>query len=113
MNNLSFTEVQLEELVYALASPPDRNQAQVIFAARPSGLYRSDDGGLTWHSSYTSLNLTEPLPTTTVAFSPDFSADRTLFAGSAGGILRSTDGGQTWQVAMLPPPPPLVSALVI
>jgi photosystem II stability/assembly factor-like uncharacterized protein len=113
VSNLSFLETQMEELVYVLASSPGFVQDKILFAARPSGLYQSKDGGLTWQASYTSLNLSEPIPTTTVALSPDFTNDRTLFAGSSGGILRSTNGGQTWQIAMLPPPPPVVSTIVV
>jgi len=113
MNDSPVAEAQMEELVYALAASPNFSQDQIIFAARPSGLYRSDDGGQSWRYSLDSLNLSEPLPTTTVALSPDFSSDQTVFAGSAGGVLRSTDGGQTWQVIMLPPPPPVVSGIVV
>jgi photosystem II stability/assembly factor-like uncharacterized protein len=113
MSHPSTVETQTEELVYALASSPNFANDQVIFAARPSGLYRSDDGGATWRSTYDSLNVSEPLPTTTVALSPDFVTDQTVFAGSSGGILRSANGGQTWQVVMLPSPPPVVSTIVV
>jgi photosystem II stability/assembly factor-like uncharacterized protein len=113
MNNPPVTEDMTDELVYTLAASPNFAQDQVIFAARPSGLYHSADNSITWRSTYDSLNLSEPLPTTSVALSPDFAADQTIFAGSSGGILRSTNGGQSWQVVMLPPPPPVVSTIVV
>jgi photosystem II stability/assembly factor-like uncharacterized protein len=48
-----------------------------------------------------------------VVVSPAFDSDRSVFAGVPGGVLRSGDGGQSWNIAALPTPPPLVSALVI
>jgi len=84
---------------------------RTFFVARNSGLYRTDDGGRTWQNAYKSLNLSEPLPTLTVAISPDFEHDPRIFAGLSGGIFRSLNGGQTWENIPLPPPPPVISAL--
>ncbi|MBN1247288.1 MAG: hypothetical protein JXC32_06490 [Anaerolineae bacterium] len=100
------------DLVYALAALPD---LCVCFAARATGLYRSDDGGSTWHYLYESLELEGPLPTTSVAMVPNYDGDahRGLFAGVPGGVLRSTDGGETWFATVLDSPPPAVSALAI
>ena len=86
----------LADVVYALALTHDG----IGFAARQSGLYRSDDAGASWHNAYSSIQSDTPLMTTTVALSPDFSSDATLFAGIPGGILRSRDGGETW--ALIP-----------
>lgn len=36
-----------------------------------------------------------------------------MFTGSGTGLLRSADGGQSWQIAQLPPPPPVVTALAV
>ena len=104
---------QAKDLVYSLATSPGFARDGICFAARRSGLYRSDDGGITWHFAYDSLSLDAPLTTTAVAVSPDFESDRNLFCGVPGGILRSVDGGKSWNVAILPTPPPLVSALVV
>ena len=82
-----------------------------FFAARNSGLYRSDDGGRSWQTAYQSLEISEPLPTLTVDIPPDFEHDPRLFAGLSGGILRSLNGGQAWENISLPPPPPVISVL--
>jgi photosystem II stability/assembly factor-like uncharacterized protein len=84
---------------------------RIFFAARNSGLYRTDDGGRTWQTAYRSLDLSEPLPTLAVAASPDFASDPRILVGLSGGMLRSLNGGQTWENIPLPPPPPVISAL--
>jgi photosystem II stability/assembly factor-like uncharacterized protein len=106
-------EPQIQDLVYSLATSPDFAQDGICFAARQSGLYRSDDGGITWRAAYDSLDLEAPLATTAIVVSPTFVSDRSVFAGAQGGILRSVDGGQNWNVAILPSPPPLISTLVV
>lgn len=106
-------ETQIQDITYALATSPNFAQDGVCFAARGSGLYRSDDGGRTWHFTYDALNLEAPLATLAVVVSPNFEIDPSVFAGAPGGILRSLDGGQDWHIATLPSPPPVVSDLVI
>jgi photosystem II stability/assembly factor-like uncharacterized protein len=110
-------ESEIQDVVYSLATSPNFAQDGVCFAARQSGLYRSDDGGLTWHSMYDSLcdsmGLEGPLTTTAVVVSPDFESTQNVFAGAQGGILRSVDGGKSWNISLLPSPPPIVSTLVI
>jgi photosystem II stability/assembly factor-like uncharacterized protein len=106
-------QAQVQEITYDLAASPGYARDGICFAACGSGLYRSQDGGVTWHNAYDALNLESPLPTLAVVVSPTFETDRTLFAGAAGGILRSFDGGKTWLTALLPAPPPVVSALVL
>ena len=103
--------------LHALAVSPGVAVDGLCFAARQSGLYRSTDGGATWAPALgatAAAPTRAPTPTATcVAFSPDFAGDRTLFAGALGGVMRSRDGGRTWRVSVLPPPPPLVSGLVV
>ncbi len=96
------------DLVYALTCTPDLG---VCFAARGSGLYRSVDGGVVWHSAYDSLGFTEPMPTTSIVLSPD--GDNTVFSGVPGGVLLSMDAGLNWTPTWLASPPPMVSALAI
>ena len=103
-------DAERQDVIHALAASPDLH---MCFAARPSGLYRSEDGGLTWHNAYGSLSLETPLPTGAVALSPSFATDRTVFAGVPGGILRSADGGLTWISVQLPSPPPFVCSLAV
>jgi hypothetical protein len=78
-----------QDYVYQLVG-----SGRIFFAARNSGLYRSDDSGRNWQMAYQSLDISEPLPTLTVAIPPDFEHDPRLFAGLNGGIFRSLNGGQ-------------------
>lgn len=95
--------------IYALAAEAHGG----CFAARESGLYRSDDGVETWQNAYAALKPTSPLSTTALGISPTFMQDRTLFAGIPGAILRSTDAARTWHEFPLPDPPTLISALAV
>jgi photosystem II stability/assembly factor-like uncharacterized protein len=101
------------DITYALATSPNFAQDGVCFAARRSGLYRSEDGGSTWRSAYEALALEAPLATMAVAVSPSFESDQSVFAGVPGGCLRSFDGGRSWQIAPLPSPPPVITSLVV
>ena len=103
---MQFDDSPLQDYVYKLVGC-GRN----FFAARNSGLYRTDDGGQTWQMVYQSLGPSEPVPTLTVAISPNFEHDPRIFAGLSGGLLRSLNGGQAWESIPLPAPPPVISAL--
>ena len=83
------------------------------YAARNSGLYRSDDGGLTWIDATFSLQLSSPVAATAVAIPGDYDQDHIILAGMVGGILRSVDGGINWHLPKLPSPPPVISAMVL
>lgn len=64
---------------------------QNVYLARPQGLFRSADGGLTWSAMGESLGA-EP-----VALTLDPQHPATLIALVADGtMLRSEDGGTTW-----------------
>jgi photosystem II stability/assembly factor-like uncharacterized protein len=101
------------DLVYTFCAVPGLipGESGVAFAARSSGLYRSDDGGQTWNYALENLALSEPLPVTTVATSPAFAHDGTVLAGVPGGLFHSTDGGMNWKALIFPNPPPTVSSL--
>lgn len=105
--------IQASDSITALAASSCFERDGICFAARESGLYRSDDGGVTWRPMFASLGLETPTPTTAVALAPDWSSDQRVFVGVKGGILRSWDGGASWLPAVLPPPPPLVTTLVV
>ena len=93
-----------QDVVYSIAAV-----GQARFAARHSGLYRSDDGGQSWQLTYGDLPFKAPPPALAVVAAPD----ATLFTGVPGGVLRSADAGLSWQVSALDAPPPLVSALAV
>jgi photosystem II stability/assembly factor-like uncharacterized protein len=105
-------ESENSDPVYTIVSSAGFGGDGICFAGRPSGLYRSADGGQTWDSAYRSLKLEADLATPTVALSPHFPSDHTVWAGVQGAVLRSFDGGQSWEVILLPTPPPLVSGLI-
>jgi photosystem II stability/assembly factor-like uncharacterized protein len=104
---------QTEDFVYGLATSPDYARDGIVFAARSSGLYMSDDRVATWRPLYASLALTAPLPTAAVAVPPGVVADHHVFAGAPGAVLRSHNRGQTWEAAPLASPAPTVTALAI
>src|SRR5712691_226529 len=115
---------ELDDVVYALATSPSFSSTGVCFAARASGLYRSDDGGASWRFAYASLGLqalsaqspadAPALPTTAVAVSPSYGVgDETVLAGVNGAVLHSSDGGQHWSLCELTAPAPVVSCLAL
>jgi photosystem II stability/assembly factor-like uncharacterized protein len=107
------SEEKVQDIVHALVASPGFAQDGVCYAARQCGLFRTEDGGRTWHGVYDSLNLEGDLVTTAVAVSPDFESDRSVFAGTHGAVLCSVDDGESWKVVSLASPPPVVSTLVV
>lgn len=101
-----------DDLVFELAVPPTPLNENLCFKACRSGLYRSTDGGASWHM-VSGFEHEESLLASTVAFSPNFVADRTVFAGTYGAVAKSIDAGDSWVITALSSPPSLVSALVI
>jgi photosystem II stability/assembly factor-like uncharacterized protein len=89
------------DIVYGLAE-----SANALFAAHTSGLYRSQDGGITWQEIAASLNTDQAVPATAVA-----AQGSAVLAGLAGVILYSKDDGENWQFVQLPSPPPQIVAL--
>jgi photosystem II stability/assembly factor-like uncharacterized protein len=80
-----------ETQVFALTPHPQ--DPMVIFAGAHDGIYRSDDGGITFEPVDSPLSGTAIW---SVAFDPV--QPSTLFAGGRPGVLfRSQDGGQQWQ----------------
>jgi len=84
-----------------------------IYAGRRSGLYCSHDAAVSWRPLIGGSEAPLPAEVTAVAAAPGDTAQATLFAGGQGGLVRSTDGGVQWRVCMLPPPPPLVTAIAV
>jgi len=79
--------------VRALAVDP-RNSHRVYAGTNPRGVYRSDDGGRTWHKSKNPL--TEFIYS--VAVDP---ASGDVYAGTKAGVFRSRDRGDSWETAGL------------
>lgn len=65
-----------------------------VYAAGPAGLFRSDDGGLTWAAAGKGL----AGETLAVALDPA-SPDKVFAVLTDGSVWQSSDGASTWQVA--------------
>ncbi len=102
-----------QDFIYGMAASAafDAGKSGVLFAARNSGLFRSDDGGETWTQAMASIELAQAVAVTAVALPADFERDHTVICGMAGGLLISADGGKTWQLPNFPPPPPMITAI--
>jgi photosystem II stability/assembly factor-like uncharacterized protein len=78
--------------VYGLAASP-ANPSIVLAGTGGAGVFRSTDGGVSWHRS--SSGMPHDTIVFTFAFAP--SAPNTVFAATyASGVYRSTDAGRTW-----------------
>jgi len=78
--------------VYGLAASP-ANPSIVLAGTGGAGVFRSTDGGVSWHRS--SSGMPHDTIVFTFAFAP--SAPGTVFAGTyRSGVYRSTDAGQSW-----------------
>jgi len=88
-----------DEWAVSLALSPNYANDQTIFAGVSSGLtgggvYKSTDGGHSWHLACLGLS---DLLVQGVTVSPDYADDATVFAHSYHqGLFRSTDGGAHW-----------------
>jgi photosystem II stability/assembly factor-like uncharacterized protein len=82
----------------AIALSPDFAHDKTIYLGTDRGVFRSDDGGVTW-AKLPNGGLPEA-GVLSLALSPNFSSDRTVFAGLGDrGLYVSTDGGATWKAA--------------
>lgn len=113
MTDVLAEATDVQNYVYALAATGDALPNGVSFAAHTTGLQRSDDGGVSWHGAFGSLDLDEPLPTTSVAMAAGPHGTNSVFAGVSGGVMCSYDNGATWNSAVLPTPPPFVATLAV
>jgi ligand-binding sensor domain-containing protein len=93
----------MSDTLYALAAADGQ-----LYAARESGLYRSEDRGAHWSALYEPLGLDTPLPTTCVAVQGAL-----ILAGVPGGVLHSTDAGAHWQFRRFTTPAPFITALTL
>lgn len=101
------------DLVYSIAAAEKciPSKKGIAFAARSTGLYRSENCGASWEFALKNLALTETIPVTALAISPNFEHDGVVLAGVPGGIFHSSDSGINWKALVFPNPPPTISYL--
>lgn len=81
---------------------PDDDQ-QVLIAISSGGVYRTDDGGLTWAPANTGIEaryLPDPFPQygqCVHKVARDCAEPERLVLQNHGGVFRSSDGGATWE----------------
>ncbi len=95
--------------VYALAAVAPAT----FVAGRASGLYRSEDGGVSWQPLIGGPGAAVQPLVSAVAVASGEGLEQTLFAGGQGSLLRSGDGGLRWQTCVLPQPPPLITSIAV
>jgi len=78
--------------VSSLAIHPD--DASIVFAGTNDGVYRSDDGGLTWTRSSTGLG-SQTVPT--IIINPDRPDEMVVLGWYRSELYKSEDGGATWR----------------
>ncbi|MFA6469719.1 MAG: T9SS type A sorting domain-containing protein [Bacteroidota bacterium] len=66
----------------------------IFVGSSASGVFRSTDGGVEWHSVNTGLTCTEISSFITISSRPE---EHKLFAGTANGLFLSTDAGLHWE----------------
>ncbi len=72
-----------------IAVAPGNSDRVLLLMSVPSGLYRSLDGGQTWHVS-------DPGPSLMRECEFDPTTDLIAYCATSGGVIRTTDGGATW-----------------
>lgn len=75
----------------------DPHSSEVVYAAKGNSVYRSSDGGATWHT-LPSFHLGSQITSLVL----DSLTPGTMYAGTDSGVFRSIDGGSHW--ALMPGP---------
>lgn len=107
--------IENNRLVFALLALPGSLPGRFgrILAGCSDGLSTSQDGGQSWIGLADSLGLTGEVPITCLAGVKVDDRRVEVYAGAPGGLFHSLDGGTQWRLALLPSPPPTVSALAV
>jgi len=97
---------RFNQIVFSPAFATDQTVFVVLADSPTGGIWKSVDGGVTWHPEQKIAVHPHNGRVISLAFSPNFAADHTLMAsvpaywdGSItwpGGLYRSTNGGDTW-----------------
>lgn len=98
-------------LINALSVSPHFAADRTLFVATMEGIFRSQDGGISWESSTFGLLDLEIL---CLACAPTFAESEVLWAGSAlGGFYRSRNGARSWRDAGLGLPDMAVQCIAV
>ncbi len=106
-------ESESQDFIYQITATPKFGTGQISigYAARNAGLFRSTDGGVSWHDGTHTLQLSEPVAATSVVIPGTFENDHIVIAGMVGGLIVSGDSGYSWYMPKMPSPPPTISSL--
>ena len=93
------------DIIRAVAISPNYANDQTVFLItstpgwwKPTDLYRSVDGGVSWHSITNGLD--HRREAVDIKLSPDYAADGTAFIATEGdGVYRSTDHAASWSAS--------------
>ncbi len=87
-----------------LIQAPSFHQAGILYAHSTSSLWRSADGGLTWHRKSSASPFIGSMwdPAFNLVPSPNYVKDQTIFAFGKQKLIRSTDGGANWYALPVP-----------
>ena len=85
--------------IQAIALSPSYGNDRIVYAGvSTGGVYKSNDGGITWwamNDGWTGLMLV-----TALAISPTYPTDQIIFVGiNMAGVFKSTNGGASWEAA--------------
>lgn len=98
-------------LINALCVSPNFAADHTLFVATPEGVFRSQNGGISWESSTFGLL---DLDILCLACAPNFAESELLWAGSAlGGLYRSRNGARSWRDAGVGLPDMAMQSLVV
>lgn len=102
-------QTAVQDLVYAICAAPDG----ALFAARQSGLARSDDGGRSWRALVVLPENDAQPSISALALASTTEGQTHIFAGVTGGVFVSHDGGGLWKPTPIAAPPPFITVLAV
>jgi photosystem II stability/assembly factor-like uncharacterized protein len=88
-------------IVGMVISPDYENDGTFIISVKGEGLFKSEDGGLTFGKIGADL-IDDNHAIEYMAFSASYAADSTIYAASDERLFKSTDDGDTWEMIARP-----------